>query len=198
VTLGTNSTVNYSGTGAQTVVAQNYGNLTSSSTGARTLASSGTIGIAATFTPGTNSYTITGSTIDFNGTGAQTIPAFNYNNLAISGAKAANNVTLAGSGTIGVAGVLTASSTHNAGNGFVTTGSTVNYNGTAAQSVTALAPLVAGNSTYDNLTISNTAVAVTASANFSVSGNFTVNLSAIFAPGSAVVISGAGTLTGNG
>ena len=86
----------------------------------------------------------------------------------------------------------------NAGNGFVTTGSTVDYNGTGSQSVTALSPLVAGNSTYNNLTISNTASAVTASTSFSVGGNFTVNANATFAPGSAVVISGAGTLTGSG
>ena len=36
--------------------------------------------MAGTFTPGTNSYTVTGSTVDFNSAGAQTIPAFGYNN----------------------------------------------------------------------------------------------------------------------
>ena len=56
------------------------------------------------FTPGTNTYTITGSTINFNGAGAQTIPAFNYNNLTSSSTGAR---TLAGAGTIGVAGTFT-------------------------------------------------------------------------------------------
>jgi hypothetical protein len=138
------------------------------------------------------------STVNYSGTGAQTVAAQNYGNLTISGARGANNVTLASSGTIGVAGILTDTATFNSGNGFVTTGSTVNYNGTGSQSVTALSPLVAGNSTYNNLTISNTASAVSASTSFSVGGNFTVNASAIFAPTSAVVISGAGTLTGSG
>ena len=76
--------MNFNGAGAQTIPAFDYNNLTSSSTGARTLASSGTVGVAGTFTPGTNTYTITGSTVDFNGAGAQTIPAFDYNNLTSS------------------------------------------------------------------------------------------------------------------
>jgi len=194
----TGSTIDFNGSGAQAMPAFNYNSLTSSSSGTRTLASSGTIGIAGGFTPGTNTFTITGSTINFNGAGAQSIPAFNYNNLTISGARGAANITLASSGTIGMAGALTDTSTHNAGNGLVTTGSTVDYNGTAAQTITALSPLVAGNSTYNNLTISNTTAAVTASTNFSTGGNFSVNPSAIFAPGSAVVISGSGTLIGNG
>ncbi len=192
------NTVNYNGTIAQTVVAFNYNNLTSSSTGARSLANSGTIGVAGTFTPGANSYTITGSTIDFNGAVAQTIPAFNYNNLTISGSRAATNVTLANSGTIGVAGTLSDTAAFNAGSGFITTGSTVDYNGTGSQTVTALSPLVAGNSTYNNLTVSNTASPVSAGTSFSVGGTFTDNANAIFSPASAVVISGGGTLTGSG
>ncbi len=194
----TASTIDFNGSAAQTIPAFNYNNLTSSSTGARTLANSGTIGVAGSFTPGTNAYTITGSTIDFNGASAQTIPAFNYNNLTISGSRTANNVTFANSGTIGIAGSLSDTATFNAGRGFVTTGSTVAYNGTGSQSVTALSPLVAGNSNYDNLTISNTTSAVTASTSFSVAGNFTINANATFAPGSAVMINGAGTLTGSG
>src|SRR5207244_1300677 len=81
----TGSTIDFNGGGSQTIPAFNYNNLNSSSTGARTLASSGSIGVAGAFTPGTNSYTITGSTVDFNSTGAQTVAAFTYNNLTISG-----------------------------------------------------------------------------------------------------------------
>jgi hypothetical protein len=194
----TGSTIDFNGSGAQTVPAFSYNNLTSSSNGTRTLANSGTIGIAGTFTPGTNTFTITGSTINFNGSGAQSVPAFNYNNLTISGARAANNVTLANSGTIGVAGTLTATATFNSGSGFVTIGSTVNYNGTGSQTVTALSPLVAGNQSYNNLTISNTAAPVAASTSFSVSGTFNDNTNAIFQPAAAVVVSGGGTLTGSG
>ena len=99
----TGSTVNFNGAGAQTIPAFAYNNLTSSSTGARTLASSGTIGVAGAFTPGTNVYTVTGSTVSFNGSGAQTIPAFTFNNL--TDANTAATVSLTASTT--VTGALT-------------------------------------------------------------------------------------------
>src|SRR5436189_1403341 len=95
------STVHFNGSAAQTIPAFNYNNLTSSSTGARTLAASGTVGVAGIFTPGGNTYTIAGSTVNFNGSTAQTIPAFNFNNLTSSSTGAR---TLAASGTVGVAG----------------------------------------------------------------------------------------------
>src|SRR5207249_2181017 len=78
------STVEYNGTGTQPIAAVNYGSLASSSTGARILPSGTTVGVAGAFIPGSNPYTIAGSAIDFNGGGSQTIPAFNYNNLASS------------------------------------------------------------------------------------------------------------------
>jgi hypothetical protein len=86
-TLATNSTVNFSSTsatGSQTIPAASYYNLTSSSTGARVLASSGNINIAGTFTKGSNTYTTTGSTIVYNGSGAQAITAFSYANLSVT------------------------------------------------------------------------------------------------------------------
>ena len=50
--------------------------------------------------PGTVS--ISGGKIGFNGTVAQTIPAYNYYDLSVSGAHTTNNITLA-PGTISVA-----------------------------------------------------------------------------------------------
>lgn len=80
----TSLTVDYYSASAQTVSAVNYGNLASSNSGDRTLASSGAIGISGTFTIGGSSYTTTGSTVDYNGAG-QTVGAINYNNLTLSG-----------------------------------------------------------------------------------------------------------------
>lgn len=91
------STVVFNGSGVQTIPALNYYNVTSSSTGNRILASAGITGISGIFTPGTNSYTLTGSTIDYNGTAAQSVAAFTYNNLAISGS---NTKTLSGNITV--------------------------------------------------------------------------------------------------
>jgi predicted outer membrane repeat protein len=163
----TGSTVDFNGGTAQTIPAFNYNNLTSSNVGARTLANSGTIGVAATFTPGTNTYTITGSTVNFNGAGAQSIPQFNFNNLTISGAHGVNNVTLVNGGTIGVAGNFSPTATFAGGN-YVVTNNTTDFNGTGAQSVGA--PF-----NFNNLTISGNkgGLAITlASGTIGIAGTF--------------------------
>lgn len=90
ITLGSASTVDYSSGGSQTITAGNYANLSNSGDGNRTLANSGTIGISGALTPGAGNYTITGSTVEYNGTSAQTAvalaPDSKYNNLKINNA----------------------------------------------------------------------------------------------------------------
>ncbi len=89
-------TFNYAGTIAmpsQTIRAINYHNLTSSSTGARVFSNGSTVGISGTFTPGTNAYTVAGSTIDYNGSTAQSVAVFPYHDLIISGAANAVSIT---------------------------------------------------------------------------------------------------------
>jgi hypothetical protein len=176
--FGASSTVEYEGASTQTIAAANYGNLTSSNTGARTLASSGTIGIAGTFTLGTNTYTTTGSTVDFNGTGAQSIPALAYNNLTISGARGSATITLASSNTIGIFGTFNPSAT---AVNYTTTGSTVNFNGSSQQSIPAF--------TFNNLTLTNAAGA-------NLGGAVTVNSALTLTSGTLGV--GSQTLTLNG
>jgi len=120
-TLSNGSTVNYSSGSSQNVSAANYYNLDISG-GNRVLASTGNIGIANTFTPGGGTLTLTGSTIVFNGTGAQTIPAMTYNNIQtqIGGTK-----TLSNSAGTSINGILTVGniSTFDAG-----TGTTITFN----------------------------------------------------------------------
>jgi len=84
-------TVIFNGTGAQSIAGVNFNNLTISgnkNAGVITLDNGGTIGVAAVFSvTATNaSYTVTGNTFDYNGSGAQTIAPFTYNNLVISNA----------------------------------------------------------------------------------------------------------------
>lgn len=151
-TFATGSTVDFAGTGAQTIAAENYGGLTVS--GSRTTSNvtftSGTIGIAGTFNPSatftSGSYVLTGNTMDFNGTGSQTVPAFNYNNLTVSGARTSNNITFSSSGVIRIPGVFNPSATFTSGQ-FITAGSTIEFTG-GAQSVPAFP--------YHHLTTANT------------------------------------------
>ena len=150
----TGSTFNFNGAAAQTVPVFNYNNL--QITGARTIntsvtLASGTIGIAGTFQPtatfsGTGGYIVTGNTVDYNGTGAQTIAAFNYNNLTISGNKGAAMTTFVNGGTIGVAGVLSIAATNTS---YSVTGNTLTFNGSALQTIPGF--------TYNNLIINNAA-----------------------------------------
>src|SRR5439155_559640 len=136
----TGSNVDFNGTGAQTIPAFNYNNLTSSSTGARTIASTSSRDDAGTFTPGADAYTISGSTVELHGTGPQTIPAFNYCSLPSSSSGARTSPER---GTIGVAGTFAPGS-----NAYTITGSTVDFNGTGAQTIPAF--------NYNNLTSSST------------------------------------------
>lgn len=79
------STVNYTNASATNITAVDYYNLNGTG-GNRTFLTTASIGIAGTFTVGAGTYTVTNSTVDFNGTGAQNIPAFTFYHLIISNA----------------------------------------------------------------------------------------------------------------
>ncbi|ALM47776.1 hypothetical protein AMR72_01990 [Flavobacterium psychrophilum] len=134
-------TVGFTGSVSQTIPAYNYYNLVSSSTGARVFASSGIIGIANSFTPGTNVYTVTGSTVSYNGSGSQTVAATAYNNLSLDNAGKKTFAV----GTTRIAGGLTIAT--GVGADAETNVNTISYNGTANQTVADL--------TYYNLDTSN-------------------------------------------
>src|SRR5215213_9753395 len=175
----TNNTVDFNGSGTQTIPAFNFFNLTSSNAGARTLANSGIIGIASVFTPGTNAYTIAGSTVMYNGTSAQTLPPsfITYNNLTSNNAAGVtgfagltvqallrvqtgtftssstyNNVQIDAGATLAGTNATTINVSGNwTNNGtFSANTNTVNFNGGAAQ-------VIGGSSvtTFNNLTIAN-------------------------------------------
>ena len=132
-TLNCGSTINLASASSITVPAINYGNLNLTG-GDRILASSGTIGICGTYTPGSGTFTNTGSTINYNGTGAQTVTAFTYNNLTISGARTTNSVTLdnTGTATIDIAGTFSPTMTFTTG-AIINTGDTINFSSALSQ-----------------------------------------------------------------
>ena len=96
-TIASGTTVDYGSSSEQTIAAVNYGNLTNTGNGNRILASSGSIGITGTLTLGSGSYAVTGSTVNFNGIGGQTVNGFTYNNLTISApCEAGGDITIEG------------------------------------------------------------------------------------------------------
>ncbi|RZL18059.1 MAG: hypothetical protein EOO89_05930, partial [Pedobacter sp.] len=105
----TGNTINFNGANGQGIPAFNYNSLASTNF-TRTL--SGVVGVANTFTPGTGVYTTTGSTVNFNGAGNQSIPVLtgsNYNNISTSvgGIKTVGgNLTVGGSVNVGASSTL--------------------------------------------------------------------------------------------
>ena len=173
-TWNATSTFAISSASSQTIPAFAYGNL--NGTGGARVWSTGTTGIAGTFTPGAGGYTATsGSTVDFNGASSQTIGAVNYNNLTISGARGTATITLA-SGTIDVSGSYSVTATGTLS--VSTTGNTVNFSSASSQTIPAFV--------YNNITNTGNGARTLASA-----GSIQI-LGTIFTPGS-----GAYTVTGS-
>jgi hypothetical protein len=173
-------TVDYTSASAQTISAVNYGNLSNSGNGNRTLASSGTIGISGTFTKGSGTYTVTGSTVNYSGAG-QTVAQITYNHLTLSGS---GTVTM--TGVTAVNGDFTASGgTINApltsvGGNILVSGGTVTTSGNLAvtgSTTVSSGSLTQGAVTYStaSLTCSGTGTVTTAGAAFTVSGTTTVS-----------------------
>ena len=116
-----------------------------------------------------NQYTISNKsistmTIDYNATGAQTVNALSYYNLAISGARTTSSVTLT-PGNINISGNLIPTATFTSGN-YIVTGNTVNFTSSGAQNIPGF--------TFLNLTISGGG-AKTATGVININGAFTLS-----------------------
>jgi len=195
ITLNSTSTVAYNSDQSQNIAALNYGNLTSTGTGARTLPAGQTVGVAGTFTNGTNSYTTASSTVDYNGTASQNIATMTYNNLTVSGAGTSTllgitpidgDLTVSG-GTIdlstftanrtssGGTFTLAAACTIRVGQGSSLPASftTTNYDPTSVIEFYGTAQTVSAG-TYQNINITSTGGTVTLGGNVSVVGDLTI------------------------
>jgi hypothetical protein len=151
-------------------------------------------GTTSAFPTGFGTVTLgTTSTADYSGTGAQTVVAQNYGNLTISASRGTNNVTLANSGTIGVAGTLNDTAAFSTG-GIVTTGSTVTYNGSSSQTLTVLSPMASGNVMYNHVTISN-ASGLTLGGNVTVGGTLTFTAGNITTGSNSIYLNSTGSVS---
>jgi len=137
ITVST-SVIDFSSASSQNIPASSYYTITNTGNGNRVWASTGNIDISGTFTPGTGTHTITGSTMRFLNTtaGPTTIPVVttnvagsSYNNVVINGSNATPSVYSIAGTTVGIAGDLTVTAGHLR---FCSTGTsgTLNVNGT--------------------------------------------------------------------
>ena len=137
VVPSTGTTITYAGSGTQTIQPINYYTLVSSGTGARILSPTGTISVATAFTVGTNAYTTTNSTVNFNGAATVSLlpGSAHYYNLAVSTTAALGGATFVDNNlTLGTGVTLTDAAYLLSGPG---TGSgTFTMNGTAIFTMT--------------------------------------------------------------
>ena len=137
------------------------------------------IRIAGAFTFSSTNYIHNPSTGRFyyNGTGNQTITAFDYNELwtkGETGASGTRTVTLQNSGVIGIRNnfIITNPTSFSLGNGFVVTGSTVNFNVNSG-GILPLTNVVAGGNNYHHINVNGGIRLV--GGNLLVGGNVTVS-----------------------
>jgi hypothetical protein len=111
-----NSTVLYSGICNQTIAPMNYYNL-SMTNGNKTLSNENVIGVAGSFIPdGSYTYTVDGSTVEFNGTSDQSISAFTFDKLVV------NNKSFPSGGAVTMNGNVTVKKQLLMTDGVLTTG----------------------------------------------------------------------------
>ncbi len=207
-------------TGVNTVT--NNGTITTSAAGGITGSVAGSIWINAAnstlnvagplLATGTLNASASPNTVNYSGA-AQAVKATTYNQLIFSGsaAKTAGGA-LTANGDFTVAGTATfaagTSLTHTFfGNWIInttaaapfsfTTSSTLNFNAPSPAGATSISGTSAATLGFNTVNLNNTS-GFSSSLNFSITGTLTVAANVIFTPASAVVVGGAGTLTGSG
>lgn len=138
LSLGASSQVDYTSGGSQQITAGNYAHLNNSGNGDRILANTGSIGVSGLFTPGAGDYTVTGSTVEFNGTSAQTIPALGLNSIY-------NSIEINNAAGVSMVADLNLESSLTLTNGdFTTTGFIFTFLSSATKTAR-IAPITGGN-----------------------------------------------------
>ncbi|MFA6468411.1 MAG: LamG-like jellyroll fold domain-containing protein, partial [Bacteroidota bacterium] len=148
----------------------------------------GKLSISNSFTPGASSVhnVFSDDSIEYNGSGTQTISGFSYANLLITGSRGAGNVTFESAETVFVAQSFSPSASFSGGS-YITSNSFIEFNGPSAQSISALS----GGIPYHHLIVDKSAGVLTAGSAITLTGNLHL-LNGTFADGGNGI-----TLNGN-
>jgi hypothetical protein len=187
----TGNTVNFSSASSQTIPAFFYLNITNTGNGPRTLASTGTIQLRGTLTPGSGLYTNTGSTVSYiatSGTVNVNLPSVSsgnsYNILTINGAAGTFQIDAAAVSPINLATTLN-----------VTAG-TFNLNTTATDKTFNIGTLNVNGGTLNSVTGTGLPT-VNVSGNMALSsGTVNLNSATTTSPTSEMYVTGTYTQTG--
>ncbi|NTW31954.1 MAG: hypothetical protein HGB12_04910, partial [Bacteroidetes bacterium] len=207
--IATGSTIDFNGSGIGNVGASNFNHISFSGSGTKfasdVLSIAGNVNISNNFTAETHTHTVggnwtnsgtftaTGSTIDFNGSGAGNIGASNFNNIAFSGGgtkTAAGILSIAGDLTI-LNNFVSGNYSHTIGGNFTNFGTftsdagTFTFNGAATQTI------ISGGDNFFNVIFYNT---TSGNSDINITDPMTITNSGTFTDG-VVVISGSGSLT---
>jgi hypothetical protein len=222
-TLNATSTVNYNGTGAQTIALATYGNLALS--GARTgspaiTLPSGTINVSGNFTvsyTGTATFSSSGNSFNYTSlSGGQTVGGITYQTLNVNNTSGTNTA----GGAIAVSGTLntTSGGILDMSTYALTSVATVNNNGTIQTECTTTTPIPSGKTwagtisynaatggqtvvagTYTMLNIGNTSGTTSAGGAIVVNNTLTTATGGTLSMGSTYTLSGSlSSITNNG
>lgn len=114
--------------------------------GGTLVSTTGTLGLTGDFTI-LGSFAHNNGMVDFNGSGAQSIPGTDFFDLTISGDKGGANITLVNGNTIGLIDAFTVSAINAS---YIVTGNTFEYKGSGAQTITDF--------NYNDIVLSNTGI----------------------------------------
>ena len=207
-TLNATSTVNYNGTGSQTIALATYGNLALSGARSGTVTlPSGTRNVSGNFTvsyTGSPSFSNTGNTFIYTSTsGGQTVGGITYQTLDVNNTSGTNTA----GGAIAVSGTLntTAGGTLDMSTYALTSVATVNNNGTIQTECTTTTPIPSGKTwagtisynaasgsqtvvagTYTTLNIGNTSGTSTAGGAVVVNNTLTTSSGGTYWPNNSV------------
>jgi hypothetical protein len=148
--------------------------------------------IENSFTPGTALGSVpTADTIEYNGTGAQTVSGYNYANLIVTGSRGGAAVTFDPFDSVHIANAFILNATSLS---YVTTGSTIDYDDNGPQTV-----VTASGFSYYNLSFSYGGTkTISASSTLTAGGNVTINPGATLSIPSTSILNVTGTFKPDG